>query len=617
MLNKALGHLTVAEVTLSDARRANRLSPAASLKLMASIDDIRIRVWAAKRKQGDDSATVAANKVVAAFRAENTTTINNLKTQVAADVKAATDSAAEATTAVAKLTAPDGEIAGLKTAAAANATASKAAADAAKLNGDALTTVQATIKTTNDGLVSVSTNLKTATDTIAAQATRERAMHAVLKASVQKSLSGKLTERLAAVEPKAAADASNAVKQATAQSHASWKSVADSVATIKAQVAAINEKTNSQLLSDLVNLQQAESQLQSWENQNLIASSISKIPIPGPQELATTVVAILKDQINEGILTDVKQLNDVEIPSDVIGRADTRKVIQEVLSEFKSGDSGVTPADLAKLKLNLEDSLTKSANISASKALASATKLLEEAKKEIANSIDDVKKSVSGVNSSVALLATAEAEKRAALARTIAADLNAKSARLKNDVEKVAISVETTQRNLQTSLATTRQELEKQIEVARTAARPLPQNQMQQLSGDVSEEVLKVLASWGYIPLAGPDDSPAEKADIELARQLFQDGYDEYYAQNGSDSAARRLFVKSVQLEPNNPVYRYYLGLSMHSVGESAEGAKQVRIGAKFERALDLSGHVAERLERVQFSDRKWLNRVRVESLSQ
>jgi hypothetical protein len=624
LLDKGLGHLNVAEVTLSDARRANKLSPAASLELMASIDDIRIRVWAAKRKQGDSSATEAANKVVQSFRTENNRTIANLKTQVATDIKSATDTATAAQTAVAKLTAPDGELAGLKTAATSNAAASKAAADAAKLNSDALTAVQGTVKTASDslktaqdGLATVSTDLKTAIDNITAQVTREQAMATVLKAGIKESLAGRLSERMAAVEPKAAADASDAQKQAVAQAHASWKIAADSVASLKAQLAAVDQKSNSQLLSDLVKLQQAEQQLQGWESQTLVASSISKIPIPGPQELANTVVTILKDQINEGVLTKVKQLNDLEIPADVIGRAGTRKVIQEVLSEFKSGTSGVTVADLAKLKLNLEDSLNKSADTTADKALASARKELDAAKKAIAIDIDDVKTSVSGVNSSVASLATAEEKKRAVLAQSIMNQLNAKSASIKSDVEKVATSVQTTEQNLQTTLASTRDELEKQIEVARTATRPIPANQMQQLSGNVSEEVFKVLASWGYIPLTGPDDQPAEKADVELARQLFQDGYDEYYAKNGSDSAARRLFVKSVQLEPNNPVYRYYLGLSMHSVGESVEGAKQVRLGAKFERALDLSGHVAERLERVQFSDRKWLNRVRVESLTQ
>ena len=614
MLDKALGHLDVAEVTLSDARRVDKLTPDASLILMNSIDDLRIRVWAAKRKLGDDSAGIAAAKVVDAFRTENNKTIGDLKTQVATDVKAATDTATAAETAVAKLTAPDGEIAGLKTATAANATAAKAAADAAKANGDALVTVRDSLKTTNDGLAVVKADLKTAGDGVVAQATREKALADVLKSGIRQLLIDNLADRLAAVEPKAAADATDDQKQAVADAHVGWKTAADGVASAIAALDKLDEKSNSQLLSDFIALQQTELQLQGWESKTLVSTSIAKIPIPGPAELANTVVAILKNQISEGVLTDVKQLSDVKIPSDVIGRADARKVIQEVLSEFKPSEGGVTPADFAKLKLNLEDNLKKAADVSASQALASAGKQLDAAKKEIEVNIADVKKSVTGVSTSVASLATTEEQKRAALAQALAAQVAANTASLKSDVEKVAVSVQTTQQNLQTTLAGTREELEKQIEVARTAARPLPQDQMQQLSGNVSEEVLKVLAGWGYIPLAGPNDEPAVNADAELARQLFRDGYDEYYAEDGSDSAARRLFVKSVQHEPNNPVYRYYLGLSMHSLGENLEATEQVRIGSKFERAQGLSGYVAERLERVQFTDRQWLNRVRTEA---
>ena len=162
--------------------------------------------------------------------------------------------------------------------------------------------------------------------------------------------------------------------------------------------------------------------------------------------------------------------------------------------------------------------------------------------------------------------------------------------------------------------------------------RELPADQLEQLGGNVVERILDRLAAYGYAPQPIPpaavaplpapppragaaagaaEPTPAGDGPAGLAVVFYASGREAFFA-NGPNALpqATRHFSRAVEQDAQNPVYRYYLGLSLYRQGKHQEAMQQVLTGAR----LETNGqrrNSSDALERVQGPLRVWLENLR------
>lgn len=145
---------------------------------------------------------------------------------------------------------------------------------------------------------------------------------------------------------------------------------------------------------------------------------------------------------------------------------------------------------------------------------------------------------------------------------------------------------------------------------------PGPPASETQLEG-IRDQVLALLAEYGYVP---PSDSPPSRrvepqhplTNPASARECYTAALPLFYSQQPAELAqATSLFSKAVRYHPGQPVYRYYLGLSLYRAGRTDEAALQVKAGRRCERGSEELYRADAAMERVQGQIRTWLESVR------
>ncbi|GEM_PF-2930043 len=126
------------------------------------------------------------------------------------------------------------------------------------------------------------------------------------------------------------------------------------------------------------------------------------------------------------------------------------------------------------------------------------------------------------------------------------------------------------------------------------------------------------LEELGYgLSLPGPpkvDAQPAQPENAPRARQLFKDAYCRAFVsgRKGSVESSVRMFSTAVRQTPGEPLYRYFLGLSLYRSDEPEAGLEQVQIGAQLENDQQTPpANVNHWLEGVDSEQRAWLERIR------
>lgn len=155
-------------------------------------------------------------------------------------------------------------------------------------------------------------------------------------------------------------------------------------------------------------------------------------------------------------------------------------------------------------------------------------------------------------------------------------------------------------------------QLRDEIKASQTVPRPIPAEQVDELTRKSSETIRKMLYEWGYTPLAeAPSIDYESFSDPVTAADHFNRGYNAYFlTSKESEREALRQLTTACELAPTNPIYRYYLGLALLRSGDAEAGAVQVRNGAQLEFTNPYYG-VAQQLERVQTTNRLWIDRIR------
>ena len=182
-----------------------------------------------------------------------------------------------------------------------------------------------------------------------------------------------------------------------------------------------------------------------------------------------------------------------------------------------------------------------------------------------------------------------------------------------NDVSKRVDGVNSQIDNIRKDVELALKELGTVVAEASKTPRPVPPDQVADLTTSISDQVYRKLNQWGYAPPTLPP-TPTDPAVVNPAegKRHFFDGQSLFFnREEGAVKAAVAQFARSVESDPSNPVYRYYLGLALYQDNQPVDGAKQVQIGAQLEKQQERSSEVANRLERVQFAPRQWLERIR------
>ena len=203
-----------------------------------------------------------------------------------------------------------------------------------------------------------------------------------------------------------------------------------------------------------------------------------------------------------------------------------------------------------------------------------------------------------------------------------------RATQLEARLEVLAANLEKGQTQIASRVSEVEQALHREIGEALAKPREIPETQVTSVTGDVVKRVLNVMSSYGYAPVKlpaapsrGPETESAspvltpvttDQIDPIRAREAFSNGYNEFYSRRPNRvSVAMRNFSTAASYDPANPLYRYFLGLSLRRDGHHTEAVQQVEIGVKSERASSNSSRFSTQLERVQGADRQWLERLR------
>jgi|GEM_PF-2922715 hypothetical protein len=182
-------------------------------------------------------------------------------------------------------------------------------------------------------------------------------------------------------------------------------------------------------------------------------------------------------------------------------------------------------------------------------------------------------------------------------------------------VETTAAKLNQVVSDLQTSL---RKEPPLSAPPVEPATDAIPASQRDSLERTIEAVVRRHLEESGYGPSvpgsSGLADQVTQPENAARARRSFKAAYSSAFfsGRSGSMESAVRQFSAAVRQDPDDPIYRYFLGLALYRSDNSDQGVEQVRIGAQLEKEQDRSpGSVDQWLERVQYGQRTWLERIR------
>ena len=319
------------------------------------------------------------------------------------------------------------------------------------------------------------------------------------------------------------------------------------------------------LREDYRQLRRIDMKLSAWETDTLIREGIQSE----------------KDD-PKGLLADLRKLDGIEkIPTDVIGREDVQSMIDKIPSAPVGGSGGVSPSTVdARIKKS-ETTL---------KAIISG---VETALNGRINSVEDGLAGKIGAAEAKAIVETRATKSE----ETFAKNLDAAEKRLN---EKVVV------------LANAQKELDEKIK----QPKPLPPDQLANLHGHTQKLVEEELARRGILPVTLPKceapKGPTPATNLKKALYQFNQGCVYFHSQSKEQMpAATRCFAEATNLDPNDPSYRYLLGCSLYGEGRAVEAMEQVRCAAELEKRRNAGAEVGQRLERIQYGTRQWLERCR------
>jgi hypothetical protein len=133
------------------------------------------------------------------------------------------------------------------------------------------------------------------------------------------------------------------------------------------------------------------------------------------------------------------------------------------------------------------------------------------------------------------------------------------------------------------------------------------ENAPAQLSPEQMQNVVQQVLSELVIKPGSGDVANSPEVNTALAAGYYLAGLDAY--QSGLQQEALRQFTRAVYHDPNNPIYRYYLGLTLRRLGRYNEALAQAQAGRKLE-VTHRRYNVHNALARVQGEERMWLERL-------
>lgn len=439
-----------------------------------------------------------------------------------------------------------------------------------KKNTDDLT---ADVKTLTD-------NVKTASTTADTLKGRFETLDKAVRGSIVALLdNASLADRAGKLRPKPANKA--AIDKAVAEINGFDKVYRDSLAM----------KSGDALWTDYEKLRGLEDQVAEWESRQQIDRQIQTLldsPTAKTKIEALVKAGITAEKGDTGLLADLTRLAKITFPMDLVGKEEILGLIKEYVPAPSSSGTGgtvvrtgITPADVEKLKTTFPTKPELEARV---------RKAEQKAESELAATASQLRQEIRSVE-----------------------------VRLEKRIQDYSQQTRTQLANMEATQAKTVEVLDRLAEEVKKP-RPLSADQLaalkSDLEGTVKENVVKELAQRGIAATTPPEcklpTEPTPEADRKKALFQFNQGCT-YFYQGGSDrmAAASRCFSVATNLDPNDPTYRYFLGCALYNEGRAADGVLQVRCAAELEKQQQLGTEVNQRLERIQYTTRQWLERCR------
>lgn len=189
-------------------------------------------------------------------------------------------------------------------------------------------------------------------------------------------------------------------------------------------------------------------------------------------------------------------------------------------------------------------------------------------------------------------------------------------ARLKESETKTGNTIAAIERALRFDVNTKLEDLERKIK----EPRPVSPEQLAQLQRGLTETVKTTvddeLARRGIGPVDLPNCEQPKKPTSDSNRRKailqFNEGCSYFYSNCKEQMpSAVRCFSMATTLDPHDPVFRYFLGCTLYGEGRFVEALSQVQCAAETEKLRGARHDVPNRLERIQFGTRRWLERCR------
>ena len=212
----------------------------------------------------------------------------------------------------------------------------------------------------------------------------------------------------------------------------------------------------------------------------------------------------------------------------------------------------------------------------------------------------------------------ADQEERIASTVSAVREEESARARLDSSIQSLGAKLTDQERRATANLTEVKQQFQNDLAAALSKPRAVPPDQLDDVSEDVAQQVLDVLAGYGYTPpkrdRSGSDAAaPQPPTDnAAAASELYGAGMGAFFSRDAEQlPVAVGYFSDAVAHNPQEPVYRYYLALSLYRQGRIDEATAQVRAGRAQETPV-AKRRATSALARVQGQSRMWLEKARL-----
>ena len=418
-----------------------------------------------------------------------------------------------------------------------------------------------------------------------------------------------LDERFKLARPQPARDdADDGQKAAAEQDAARWTTDNERIQMLAGRLDALDELTGPELVAEYEFLRSVPVQVTRRENERL-QQQIAALPTPATakqiaksKEVAAHVVEIIRTQITDanGALKDVKQLVDIKLPENLIGQPTIQKMITDAIAELPPSAPGKTTPGTTPVTGPLAAGVTN-AQLKALQTLLE--KRLVALSSDLTKSITETQQLTDKVSTDLAAQQDAATRQHSELTK-----------KLNDEVVAVDQKVAAESKRRTDQVQQVQEKLEQQIQQAVQVPHPLPDDQLKGITANTVAATIKQLAAWGYSqPTLPPEPTDSTTVENRLqAKTQFEQGYHTFFSRRpDADQAAVRQFSEAVKSDGNDPLFRYYLGLALRCTGQHEAALEQVQIGARLEKRHGGTDRIVTRLDRIQFTVRKWLDRIR------